>query len=152
MSRIAGPSRPVRLVAPPAAADSCASESTFAERLSQLWLRRPGLTSAAVSTALATRGGPTVSVWTLDRLRLGTATNPTMAQVEALAAFFEVAPVSLLGAAAERRFEADLQRVGAVRTTQARDLLVRIGDLSPDGVAAVRHMVECCAALDGRTG
>ncbi len=105
-----------------------------------------------VASALRGGGGPTISATYVWQLRRGVRDNPTKKHLEALAQFFGVAPSYFFDEDSARKIEAELELLTAMRDASIRELALRSAELSPDGVGAVRAMVEQIRNLEQGSG
>ncbi len=97
-----------------------------------------------VSTAIAERGGPTISASYLYMLRRGIRDNPTKRHLEALAEFFDV-PVSYFfdpPAGATPTPPPDPAALAAITRPDLADLVVHAARLSPEALAAVGQLLS----------
>lgn len=123
----------------------------FAERLQQLFAQVTSpesgeeYTCAEVAAGVTRAGGPPLSARAIHRMRSGAAGNPTRAQVEALAEFFNVSPVSFFGSRTQERHRADLASLALVPDPSIRRLVLRLAQMSSRDVAAVAHVIDQCS-------
>lgn len=135
-------------VRPAVATDRTAARRVLAERLRTLFAhhRRPGTgaeyTCAEIAAEIAASRGPRISARTIARLRSGIVDNPTLRQIEAIAAFFGVSPVTFFGDAAQERLRSDLAVLEDVSDPLVRRLAVRLARLDPDHLADVSRLVD----------
>jgi ESX-1-secreted protein regulator len=99
-----------------------------------------------VARALRCAGGPAVSARTIDRLRSGTLTNPTIDQIQAIATFFGASPVGCFGAEAGARLARDLAMLDALRNPAVRALGTRLAGMTSGDVAVVGAQVDALLA------
>ena len=102
-----------------------------------------------VASALRRAGGPTISATYVWQLRRGIRDNPTKKHLEALAQFFGVTPSYFFDEETARKIEAELDLLTAMHSASVRDLALRSAELSPEGLDAVRAMVDQVARLEG---
>lgn len=141
-------------VAPAVGANHASPRRVLAERLQALFAdhRRPGTgaeyTCDEIAAEIAAAGGRRISARSIARLRSGTVDNPTMRQIEALAAFFRVSPVAFFGEAAQERLRSDLAALDEVDDPIVRRLAVRLSRLDPQHVADISRLVDRCSARE----
>lgn len=102
-----------------------------------------------VATAIEASGGPTISATYIWQLRKGLRTNPTLNHLEALAGFFGVPVAYFLDEEATDRIDEELEVIAALRDAGIRSVALRAAQLSPEGVEALRAMVEHVRRLEG---
>ncbi len=119
---------------------------TLAQRLDHLF-RAYGNSKAKeptyreVATAIANRGGPTVSPSYIWQLRTGLKDNPTLKHLEALAWYFGVEPAYFFDASTVERVEADRALSVAMMDPTVRDVALAVARLSPDSLTMVRAVI-----------
>ena len=96
-------------------------------------------------------GGPTISATYVWQLRKGIRDNPTKAHLEALAAFFGVAPSYFFDEESAERIEAELDLLAAMRDPAVRSIALRVSDLSTGSIRAILGMVEQARRMEGLT-
>lgn len=126
---------------------------TLAGRLNHLFgvdVGRKGRepTYREVATAIADRGGPTVSPSYIWQLRTGLKDNPTLKHLEALAGYFEVEPAYFFDSATAERVEADRALSIAMADPTVRELTLAAAELSPESLRMVRSVIERTRALE----
>jgi len=126
---------------------------TLAGRLDHLFSVQGGRkarepTYREVATAIADRGGPTVSPSYIWQLRTGLKDNPTLKHLEALAGYFGVEPAYFFNSEAAERIDADHALRVAMTNPAVRHLALSAAELSPDSLAMVRLMVERTRGLE----
>ncbi|MCS7480670.1 XRE family transcriptional regulator [Umezawaea endophytica] len=84
-------------------------------------------------------------VW---QLRKGIRDNPTKRHLEALASFFGV-PASYFLDDDTSAADAQLELLATLRDDPVRSLALRAAELSPNGLAAIRAMVEHARSVEG---
>lgn len=102
-----------------------------------------------VASALRQAGGRTISATYVWQLRRGIRDNPTKKHLEALAQFFGVTPSYFFDEETARKIEAELDLLTAMHSASVRELALRSAELSPEGLDAVRAMVDQVARLEG---
>ncbi len=102
-----------------------------------------------VASALRDAGGRTISATYVWQLRRGIRDNPTKKHLEALAQFFGVTPSYFFDEETARKIEAELDLLTAMRSASVREVALRSAELSPEGLDAVRAMVDQVARLEG---
>lgn len=102
-----------------------------------------------VATAIEASGGPTISATYIWQLRKGLRTNPTLNHLEALAGFFGVSIAYFLDEEVTDRIDEELEVISALRDAGIRSVALRAAQLSPEGVEALRAMVEHVRRLEG---
>jgi transcriptional regulator with XRE-family HTH domain len=127
---------------------------TLAAKLQHLFatVRPPGrgeYSNQEVATAIEGSGGPTISATYIWQLRKGLRTNPTLNHLEALASFFGVPVAYFLDADTTRRIDDELDVISALRDAGIRSVALRAAQLSPQGIDALRAMVEHVRRLEG---
>jgi ESX-1-secreted protein regulator len=138
--------------AEPSAADYVAA--TFAEKLERLFRTvrpqgRDEFTPDEVSSAIAKRGGPTISSTYIYMLRRGQRDNPTKKHLEALADFFGVPPAYFFDDDTAARVNAELDLLVSLRDASVRDIALRATGLSSRSLATIREVVERVRQLEG---
>ena len=127
---------------------------TFADKLDRLFrtIRPQGrdeFTPDEVSSAVAKRGGPTISSTYIYMLRRGQRDNPTKKHLEALADFFGVPPAYFFDDETAARVNAELDLLVALRDTSVREIALRATGLSSRSLATIREVVERVRQLEG---
>lgn len=107
---------------------------------------------AEVVEGIRERGGPTISTGYLWQLRNGRSDNPTKKHLEALADFFGVNPSYFFDETAAARIEQELELLAALRDAGVRSLALRASGLSPQGLAAIRGVIEHVRQVEGLPG
>ena len=86
--------------------------------------------------------GTKISTSYLWQLRKGHKDNPTLRQIEALAAFFHVPASYFLGTAEEvESIDAEIALMEAMRRPEVRELALRASTLTPSGIRAVAGLL-----------
>lgn len=135
-------------MAPTVGANHAPPRRVLAERLQALFAdhRRPGTgaeyTCDEIAAEITAIGGQRISARSIARLRSGVVDNPTMRQIEALAAFFGVSPVAFFGEAAQDRLCGDLAALDDVGDPIIRRLAVRLARLDPQHIADISRLVD----------
>ena len=127
--------------------DGTAPPRTLAEKLDLLFRRVHGrgrgeFSYREVAAGIERAGGPTVSPTYLMYLRKGQRTNPSLQHLEALSAFFGVPTAYFLDDDTAERVTEELELLAALRDSDVRAVALRLGDLSADGLALVRQLVD----------
>ncbi len=130
------------------------ASATFAEKLDRLFRTvrpqgREEFTPDEVSSAIAKRGGPTISSTYIYMLRRGQRDNPTKKHLEALADFFGVPPAYFFDDETAARVNAELDVLVALRDASVRDIALRATGLSSRSLATIREVVERVRQLEG---
>ncbi|MDQ1286789.1 MAG: hypothetical protein QG622_354 [Actinomycetota bacterium] len=105
-----------------------------------------------IKTLLADRGEPdgSLSPSYICQLRKGRRTNPTLRQVEMLAAFFKVPVTYFAGSPSEvEAIDAQMSLVRALRDQDVRDIALRASALTPAGLRAVADVIATLARVPG---
>lgn len=131
-----------------------ARPGTLAEKIDHLFrtIHRRGrgeISYAEVAEGIRDRGGPTISASYLWELRTGRADNPTKKHLEALADFFGVRPSYFFDEEAATRIEQQLDLLAALRDSGVRTIALRARGLSPEGLAAIRGVIEHVRQVEG---
>jgi transcriptional regulator with XRE-family HTH domain len=103
-----------------------------------------------VAGGIERAGGPTISPTYVMYLRKGERTNPTVQHLEAIATFFGVPLAYFLDDETTDRVARELELFAAFRDSGVRDLARRASDLSPEGLAAVTHMLDEVRRAEGK--
>lgn len=125
----------------------------FAYRLEQLFatVTNPATgkryTDDDVAAAIKASGGEVSSSY-LWKLRRGTARNPTLQHLNALADFFHIPAAYFFDDEMAHTILAELKLLTAMRKSGVRDIALRAGELSPEGLDAIRTVIEQIARLD----
>ncbi len=128
-------------------------QPTLAERLDHLFSLKGGRigrepTYRQVATAIADRGGPTVSPSYIWQLRTGLKDNPTLKHLEALATYFEVNPAYFFDAATADRIDTDRALEAAMSHPAVREVAVAAAKLSSDSLTLVMALVIRTSELE----
>lgn len=128
-------------------------QPTLAARLDHLFRVQGGQngrepTYRDVATAIADRGGPTVSPSYIWQLRTGLKDNPTLKHLEALAGYFRIEPAYFFDAATAERVDVDLALTAAMTEAGVRDVALAAAELSPDSLDMVRALIERVSHLE----
>ena len=131
-----------------------ASSRSLAERLNHLFRTvhpagRGEYSSEEVASAIAERGGPTVSATYIWMLRKGTRDNPTKKHIEALSDFFGVPPAYFFDEESAARIESELAVVAALRDAAVHRVALRAAGLSSASLAALAEMIDRVRTLEG---
>ncbi len=135
-------------------AASSAPPQTLAAKLQHLFATvRPAgrgeYSNQEVASAIEAAGGATISATYIWQLRKGLRTNPTINHLEALAGFFGVPVAYFLDEDSAARIDDELELISALRDHGLRSVALRAAPLSPEGVEALRAMVEHVRRLEG---
>jgi len=127
---------------------------TLAEKLDHLFRtvharNRGELSYAEVAEGIRAHGGPSISASYLWELRTGRADNPTKRHLEALADYFGVNPSYFFDEEAAARIEEQLDLLAALRDVGVREIALRTSGLSPEGLAAIRGVIEHVRRVEG---
>jgi transcriptional regulator with XRE-family HTH domain len=127
---------------------------TFAKKLDRLFRTvrpkgRDEFTPDEVSSAIARRGGPTISSTYIYMLRRGQRDNPTKKHLEALADFFGVPPAYFFDDEMAARVNAELDLLVALRDASVREIALRATGLSSRSLETIREVVERVRQLEG---
>lgn len=133
--------------------DDDGAQPTLADRLDHLFSVHGGETGREptyreVATAIANRGGPTVSPSYIWQLRTGLKDNPTLKHLEALAGYFEVEAAYFFDASIAERVDADRALSLAMSVPAIRRIALASVQLSPESLAMVRAVIERTCALE----
>lgn len=125
----------------------------LADRLDHLFTARGGRkgrepTYREVATAIADRGGPTVSPSYIWQLRTGLKDNPTLKHLQALAGYFQVEPAYFFDASTAERVDADSALTTAMTNPAVRAVALAAADLSPASLTMVRLVIDQTRALE----
>lgn len=126
---------------------------TLANRLDHLFSVQGGRkgrepTYREVATAIADRGGPTVSPSYIWQLRTGLKDNPTLKHLEALANYFGVTPAYFFDAEAAERIDADHALSAALADPSVRSVALSASELSPESLAVIRAVIDRTSTLE----
>jgi len=133
--------------------DDNGAPPTLAGRLDHLFSVHRGSngrepTYREVATAIADRGGPTVSPSYIWQLRTGLKDNPTLKHLEALASYFKVDPAYFFDADTADRIDEHHALSAAVANQAVREVALAAANLMPDSLATVRTVIDRIAALE----
>jgi transcriptional regulator with XRE-family HTH domain len=128
----------------------------LAEKLNRLFeavhpAGRGPYSNEEVAAAIQEQGGPTISGTYIWLLRKGQRDNPTKKHLEALANFFGVPPTYFFDDEIALQLGAELDLLVALRDASVRDIALRVSELSPDSLDAIRGMIEQVRQLEART-
>jgi transcriptional regulator with XRE-family HTH domain len=128
----------------------------LAEKLNRLFdavhpAGRGPYSNEEVATAIQEQGGPTISGTYIWLLRKGQRDNPTKKHLEALANFFGVPPTYFFDDEIAVQLAAELDLLVALRDASVRDIALRVSELSPDSLHAIRGMIEQVRQLEARS-
>jgi transcriptional regulator with XRE-family HTH domain len=102
-----------------------------------------------VAAAVREAGGPTISGTYIAMLRKGVRDNPTLRHLEALARFFGVPAAYFHDEEVTRRIDSELELLVALRDAGVKSIALRAAGLSPEGLAAIRGMVDHVRRVEG---
>jgi ESX-1-secreted protein regulator len=128
--------------------DTRPGRSAFADRLNHLFevVRPAGRTrpfsNPEVARAISEQGEVLISPQYLWALRNGSRDNPTLKQIDALAAFFGVPPAYFLSAESASRIDEQLALLAAARDADLREIMQRSTGLSGPDRQAVLHIIR----------
>lgn len=130
--------------------------TTLAEKLERLFAAvhpagRGPYSNEEVAAAIQDRGGPTISGTYIWLLRKGQRDNPTKKHLEALATFFGVPPAYFFDDEVATQLAPQLNLLVALRDSSVRDIALRVAELSPDSLDAIRGMIEQVSQLEARS-
>jgi transcriptional regulator with XRE-family HTH domain len=130
--------------------------TTLAEKLNHLFATvhpagRGPYSNEEVAAAVQERGGPSISGTYIWLLRKGQRDNPTKKHLEALANFFGVPPAYFFDDEVAAQLAPQLNLLVALRDAVVRDIALRVAELSPDSVDAIRGMIEQVRQLEARS-
>ena len=97
------------------------------------------------------QGGPTISGTYIWLLRKGQRDNPTKKHLEALASFFGVPVAYFFDEEIASQLGPQLDLLAALRDSSVRDIALRVAELSPDSLDAIRGMIEQVRQLEARS-
>ena len=131
-----------------------AAPTSLAAKLDRLFAvkHRAGereLSYEAVAAGIAAMGGTKISPANLQQLRSGRKSNPTIATVKAIAAFFGVPAAYFLDDDAAERIDAELELLSAMRDAGVSDLALRAAELSPESIAGITAMINTVRKAEG---
>ncbi|MFY1632067.1 XRE family transcriptional regulator [Solwaraspora sp. WMMB335] len=131
--------------------------SALADRLNHLFAvvipagRTRPYSNPEVARAVSASGEVQISPQYLWALRNGSRDNPTLKQIEALAAFFGVPPAYFLSDDKAADIDEQLMLLAAVRDADVREIMRRSTTLSrPDRLAVLRIMQRLTGDATGR--
>jgi transcriptional regulator with XRE-family HTH domain len=129
---------------------------TLAERIDYLFRTvhsrgRGEVSYAEVAEAIRAQGGPSISASYLWELRTGRADNPTKRHLEAIADYFGVKPSYFFDEADAERIQEQLGLLALIRDAGIREIALRSTGLSPEGLAAIRGVIEHVRRVEGLT-
>jgi transcriptional regulator with XRE-family HTH domain len=130
--------------------------TTLAEKLNHLFAAvhpagRGPYSNEEVAAAIQDRGGPSISGTYIWLLRKGQRDNPTKKHLEALADFFGVPPAYFFDDDTAAQLVAQLDLLAALRDASVREIALRMAELSPDSLDAIRGMIDQVRQLEART-
>lgn len=128
---------------------------TLAEKLDHLFATvhpagRGPYSNEEVAAAIQDKGGPTISGTYIWLLRKGQRDNPTKKHLEALSDFFGVPPAYFFDDDTAAQLGPQLDLLAALRDASVREIALRVAELSPDSVDAIRGMIEQVRELEAR--
>jgi transcriptional regulator with XRE-family HTH domain len=86
------------------------------------------------------------------QLRKGKRTNPTLKQIELLAAFFKVPVTYFIGTPEQvETIDAQMSLVRALRDHEVREIALRVSSLNPVGIRAVADLITSLQTVPGMT-
>jgi transcriptional regulator with XRE-family HTH domain len=129
---------------------------SLAEKLDRLFdavhpAGRGPYSNEEVAAAIQEQGGPTISGTYIWLLRKGQRDNPTKKHLEALSNFFGVPPAYFFDDEIAGPLGAELDLLVALRDASVRDIALRVAELSPDSLDAIRGMIEQVRQLEARS-
>ena len=104
-----------------------------------------------MAAAIQEQGGPTISGTYIWLLRKGQRDNPTKKHLEALAGFFGVPVSYFFDDEVTSQLAPQLNLLAALRDSSVRDIALRVAELSPDSLDAIRGMIEQVRQLEARS-
>jgi transcriptional regulator with XRE-family HTH domain len=130
-----------------------ADNGELAARLNKLFeiMRKPNtppLSNAAAAAAITQQTGVSISPAYLWQLRNGVKDNPTVAHLRAIADFFGVPPSYLIDRDTDRKIDAQLNLLQALRDSDVRDLAMRAHGLTPQALNSLAAMVDHARQLE----
>jgi transcriptional regulator with XRE-family HTH domain len=134
-----------------------AESRSLADKINQLFRtvhprNRGPYSNEEVASAIRD-SGESMSATYLWMLRRGERTNPTMRHLQALAAFFGVAPAYFFDDAVTRRTDRDLELLSSLRQLGAKRVALRTvlasAGLSEASQRLVQQVVDRCLELEG---
>jgi transcriptional regulator with XRE-family HTH domain len=130
--------------------------TTLAEKLNLLFATihpsgRGPYSNEEVAAAIEEKGGPTISGTYIWLLRRGQRDNPTKKHLEALADFFGVPAAYFFDEDAAAQLGPQLDLLAALRDASVREIALRVAELSPDSLEAIRGMIDQVRQLEART-
>lgn len=129
---------------------------SLADRLNHLFdtvhpAGRGPYSNEEVAAAIEAQGGPTISGTYVWLLRKGQRDNPTKKHLEALANFFGVPPAYFFDDDIAAQLGAELDLLVALRDASVRDIALRVAELSPGSLEAIRGMIDQVRELEARS-
>jgi transcriptional regulator with XRE-family HTH domain len=104
-----------------------------------------------VAAAIQEQGGPTISGTYIWLLRKGQRDNPTKKHLEALASFFGVPVAYFFDDDVATQLAPQLDLLAALRDSSVREIALRVAELSPGSLDAIRGMIEQVSQLEIRS-
>jgi transcriptional regulator with XRE-family HTH domain len=86
----------------------------------------------------------------ISKLRNGQSTNPTMEVIEGLARVFNVPPAYFFDTDLSAKILEELEFLASLRDAGVKELALRAAELTPDGRAAVRSVMEHIRSVEQR--
>jgi transcriptional regulator with XRE-family HTH domain len=128
----------------------------LAEKLERLFATvhpagRGPYSNEEVAAAIQEQGGPSISGTYIWLLRKGQRDNPTKKHLEALASFFGVPVAYFFDEEIVSQLGPQLNLLAALRDSSVRDIALRMAELSPDSLDAIRGMIEQVRQLEARS-
>ena len=130
--------------------------TTLAEKLERLFATihpagRGPYSNEEVAAAIQEQGGPTISGTYIWLLRKGQRDNPTKKHLEALASFFGVPAAYFFDDEIATELDPQLNLLAALRDSSVREIALRVAELSPGSLDAIRGMIEQVSQLETRS-
>ncbi len=129
--------------------------TTLAEKLERLFATihpagRGPYSNEEVAAAIQEQNGPTISGTYIWLLRKGQRDNPTKKHLEALASFFGVPVAYFFDDEIATQLAPQLSLLAALRDSSVREIALRMAELSPGSLDAIRGMIEQVSQLETR--
>jgi transcriptional regulator with XRE-family HTH domain len=110
---------------------------------------RDEYTYEELATAIAARGGASISGSYIWQLRMGKKDNPTKKHIEALAGFFGVPAAYFFDDDVSEKIMAELELLASMRDAGVRNVALRSTGLSTGSLEAVQAVIEQARRLEG---